>query len=340
MSEPVLEARSLRKYFPSSRGTLFRRRVGWIKAVDGVSFAVPEHQTVSLVGESGCGKTTTANMLLGLELPTEGQVFFRGASIYSAPGRVRREYRRAVHAVFQDPWGSLDPRMRVGPIVAEPLEIQTKLSPGDIRARVDELLTEVGLHPRQAQLYPHEFSGGQRQRIALARALALNPAVVALDEPVSALDVSIRAQIINLLKKLQDRHGLSYLLIAHNLATVRYLSDAVVVMYLGRVVERGPSEEVFATPLHPYTQALLSASLPSHPKHRRELTRIPGEVPSPLAPPPGCAFHTRCPYVMDICSSITPELAQVQPGHWAACHLHNGTPTEQVPAGTTASVVA
>lgn len=318
----LLEVQGLKKHFPVGKGVVFRRNLGSVKAVDGISFAIPEQKTLSIVGESGCGKTTTTRMVLGLEKPTEGEVLFRGKSLYNGGASVQREYRRAVHAVFQDPWGSLDPRMRVSQIIGEPLRINTSLSARDIEDRASELLLEVGLHPRQAQLYPHEFSGGQRQRIALARALALKPSLIVLDEPVSALDVSIRAQIMNLLKDLQDKHGLSYLLIAHNLATVRYLSNQVAVMYLGRIVELAESETLFTDPQHPYTQALLRASLPAHPRGRRELTRLPGEVPSPLSPPPGCAFHTRCQERFTECDKTVPILNETASRHWTACHLY------------------
>lgn len=324
MNDMLLEVKSLQKYFSAGKGLLFRRNLGWVKAVDGIDFAIGHQQTFSIVGESGCGKTTTARMILLLERPTGGNIVFRSHDINRQSGSALREYRRSVQAVFQDPWSSLDPRMKVGSIVAEPIEINNSFARKEIQERVEKLLLEVGLHPAQAQLYPHEFSGGQRQRIALARALALEPALIVLDEPVSALDVSIRAQIMNLLKDIQEQKQLSYLLIAHNLATVRHLSDKVAVMYLGRIVELGDSEALFSEPLHPYTQALLRAALPGHPRHRKDVARLHGEVPSPLALPPGCPFNTRCPAVVPACSQLKPPLGQVGPGRWAACHRVSG----------------
>jgi oligopeptide/dipeptide ABC transporter ATP-binding protein len=328
MNDMLLEVKSLQKYFPAGQGLLFRRNLGWIKAVDGIDFAIGHQQTFSIVGESGCGKTTTARMILLLERPTGGSILFRSHDINRQSGGVQREYRRSVQAVFQDPWSSLDPRMKVAAIVAEPIEINKSFARKDIQEQVAKLLLEVGLHPGQAQLYPHEFSGGQRQRIALARALALDPALIVLDEPVSALDVSIRAQIMNLLKDIQEQKQLSYLLIAHNLATVRYLSHKVAVMYLGKIVELSDSEALFCEPLHPYTQALLRAALPGHPRNRRDAARLPGEVPSPLALPPGCPFNTRCPAVMPVCSQVEPRLGEVGPGRWAACHRYSGRGAE------------
>ncbi len=325
MNLPLLEVKSLRKYFPIGHGLLARRHLARLKAVDGIDFAIGEQQTFSIVGESGCGKTTTARMILLLEMPTSGHILFRAQDINRQAGLVLRKYRQSVQAVFQDPWSSLDPRMKAGSIIAEPLEINNLFPKRDIKDKVENLLLEVGLHPKDAQLYPHEFSGGQRQRIALARALALDPALILLDEPVSALDVSIRAQIMNLLKDIQERKHLSYLLIAHNLATVRYLSDKVAVMYLGKIVELGDSEALFCEPLHPYTQALLQAALPGHPRNRRDLARLPGEVPSPLALPPGCSFNTRCAVVMPVCSQGEPPLMEVEPGRWTRCHRHSDT---------------
>ena len=325
MNDVLLEVKSLQKHFPAGKGLLFRRDLGWVKAVDGIDFAMAAQETLSIVGESGCGKTTTAKMILLLERPTGGSILFRGHDINRQSRGLLREYRKSVQAVFQDPWSSLDPRMKVGAIVAEPIRINNSFARKDIQERVEKLLLEVGLHPKQAQLYPHEFSGGQRQRIALARALALDPALVVLDEPVSALDVSIRAQIMNLLKDIQERKHLSYLLIAHNLATVRYLSDKVAVMYLGNIVELSDSEALFCEPLHPYTQALLRAALPGHPRNRRDAARLPGEVPSPLAVPPGCPFNTRCPAVMPVCSEIKPPLKRVGRARWAACHRCSGS---------------
>ena len=299
-SPVILEARGLKKHFPVTRGIVLARVTGYIKAVDGVSFQIRAGETLGIVGESGCGKTTTAKMVLMLEQPTEGNIYFQGEDIYQANEAGRKEYRSSVQAVFQDPWSSLNPRMRVRDLIAEPMVINLQLSKSEIRERVLELLQEVGLSSYHANLYPHEFSGGQRQRLAIARALSLNPKIIVLDEPVSALDVSIRAQIMNLLKDLQREYNVSYMLIAHHLATVRYMCDWVAVMYLGQVVELAPVKELFDNPLHPYTKALMSAALPSHPDTEQEEMILTGEVPSPLNPPEGCHFHPRCPFVMDL----------------------------------------
>ncbi len=318
----VLEARSLKKHFPVNKGLLISRVTGWIKAVDGVSFELREGETLGIVGESGCGKSTTAKMLLMLERPTEGSILFQGQDIYKAGAARRKEYRSSVQAVFQDPWSSLNPRIRVKDIIAEPMVINWSLSQKEMRERVDKLLLDVGLHPYHADLYPHEFSGGQRQRLAIARSLALNPQVIVLDEPVSALDVSIRAQIMNLLIDLQGEYNVSYVLIAHNLATVRYMCHWVAVMYLGQIVELAEGRELFDNPLHPYTKALMSAALPSHPDIEREEIILTGEVPSPVDPPSGCRFHPRCPSVMDQCSVDEPVMREVAPRHLVSCHLY------------------
>ena len=318
----LLEAQDLKKHFPVTRGILLSRVTGWIKAVDGVSFQIHPGETLGLVGESGCGKSTTAKMLLMLEQPTEGSIFFEGVDIYKASADKRREYRSSVQAVFQDPWSSLNPRMRVKDLIAEPMIINWQLSRGEVRDWVDKLLRDVGLNSYHANLYPHEFSGGQRQRLAIARALSLNPRLIVLDEPVSALDVSIRAQIMNLLKDLQQEYNVSYLLIAHHLATVRYMCDRVAVMYLGQIVEFAGVKELFNNPLHPYTKALMSAALPSHPDIDQEEMILTGEVPSPLNPPQGCRFHPRCPFVLDQCSAVVPEVKEVTPGHTVSCHLY------------------
>ena len=320
-ADSIIEVEDCRKHFPVTRGIILRQTVGTVKAVDGVSFQIRRGETISLVGESGCGKTTTARMILLVENPTSGQIKFKGGNLAEFTPSDYREYRSSVQAVFQDPWSSLNPRLRVGQIIMEPLLTNQRLSKGETKERLEELLEEVGLHSFQADYYPHEFSGGQRQRIAIARALSLQPQVLVLDEPVSALDVSIRAQIMNLLRGLQERHGLSYLLIAHNLATVRYMSHQVAVMYLGKIVEEAPTKELFSNPMHPYTRALIAASLPSHPDRQREEMVISGEVPSPLDPPPGCAFNPRCPFAMDRCTTETPELRELSPGHKVACHL-------------------
>lgn len=322
MTEPVLEVRDLKKHFPVRRGVLASRVIGRVRAVDGISFSTERGESFALVGESGCGKTTTARVILRLERPTEGTVLVLGREITGLAGRDLKAHRASVQAVFQDPWSSLNPRKRVRSIVREPLIVNRALPRRDVPARVAELLDQVGLPPRSADLYPHEFSGGQRQRIAIARALALNPSLVVLDEPVSALDVSIRAQIMNLLRDLQARLGLAYLLISHDLATVRYMATSVGVMYLGRLVETAPAEALFSHPRHPYTQALLSAALPSHPDIRREEIILTGEVPSPLQVPSGCRFHPRCPAAMPVCAEVDPAVREVGPGHRVACHLY------------------
>jgi oligopeptide/dipeptide ABC transporter ATP-binding protein len=257
-----------------------------------------------------------------VEKPTEGTIRFNGKDLAQFTAADRKTYRSSVQAVFQDPWSSLNPRMRVGSIILEPLLTNQPMSRGEARDHLETLLRDVGLHGYQGDYYPHEFSGGQRQRIAIARALSLRPQVMVLDEPVSALDVSIRAQIMNLLKNLQQQYGVSYLLIAHNLATVRYMSHQVGVMYLGKMVEEAPTRELFSNPMHPYTKALIAASLPAHPDVQREDLVISGEVPSPLNPPSGCAFHPRCPFVMDRCSVDVPELRELAPGHRVSCHLY------------------
>ena len=315
----VLEARDLKKHFPVTKGVLISKVTGWIKAVDGVSFSIQPGETLGIVGESGCGKSTTAKMLLMLEEPTEGSILFQGKDISEADAEQRREYRSSVQAVFQDPWSSLNPRMRVRDVIAEPMLINLDISRAEIQDRVEKLLSDVGLSPYHANLFPHEFSGGQRQRLAIARALSLNPKLIVLDEPVSALDVSIRAQIMNLLKDLQKEYNVSYMLIAHHLATVRYMCDWVAVMYLGQIVEFASAKDLYERPSHPYTQALMSAALPSHPDTVQEEIILTGEVPSPLNPPAGCRFNPRCPQVMDDCSQVEPELRQVADGHWAAC---------------------
>jgi peptide/nickel transport system ATP-binding protein len=320
--EPILTVEDLRVQFAVKRGPIFRRETIPLKAVDGVSFAIRQGETLSLVGESGCGKTTTARAILMLEAPSGGQVRWRGKDLRALAGGETRAYRAAVQAVFQDPYSSMDPRMRVGDFVAEPLLLDPDLSAEQRRQRVAEVLQQVGLRPEDAHLFPHQFSGGQRQRIAIARALASSPQVVVLDEPVSSLDVSIRAQIMNLLKELQDRLGLSYLFIAHHLGTVRYMRHNVGVMYLGQMVELAASEELFTNPLHPYTKALLSAALPDHPDLQREEVLLRGEVASATAVPAGCRLHPRCPFAMPVCAEVEPAWREIAPGHWTACHLY------------------
>ena len=320
MSVALLEAQALTKHFPVRRGVL-GRHVGLVRAVDSVSFTIEPGKTLGLVGESGCGKTTTSRMILNVEPPTSGTIRFEGATLSRLDRGGLSRYRRAVQAVFQDPYASLDPRMRVGTIVGEPLVINERPASSALHRRVLELLDLVGLPERAAELFPHEFSGGQRQRIAIARALALSPKLVVLDEPVSALDVSIRAQILNLLRDLQRRLGVAYLFIAHDLAAVAHMSHTIAVMYLGKIVELGAAAEVALSPKHPYTQALFSAALPLDPGERREEIILSGEIPSPLAPPPGCRFHTRCPHVMDRCRSDEPALAP-EGARLVACHLY------------------
>jgi oligopeptide/dipeptide ABC transporter ATP-binding protein len=320
---PLLEGRHLKKHFPVTRGLALQRTVGWVRAVDDVSFVIRPGETLSLVGESGAGKTTVAKTVLLLEQLTGGNLLFHGKNVAQFGRAELKEYRSNVQAVFQDPWGSMNPRMRVKTIVGEPLVVNTTLSKQEIYKKVLELLAQVGLRADQAELYPHEFSGGQRQRIAVARAVALNPRLVVLDEPVSALDVSIRAQIMNLLKDIQTRYGLSYLLIAHNLATVRYMSHAVAIMYLGEIVEYAEGDELFEQPLHPYTKALMSAALPAHPDEVIEEMVLSGEMPSPLNPPRGCHFHPRCPFAMPICREVAPAVTRAGSSHTVSCHLYD-----------------
>ena len=322
MADVLLECRDLKKHYPVTRG-LLQRTVGWVRAVDGVSFTVERGKTLSLVGESGAGKTTTAKAVLQLERMTSGSILFEGKDLKDfSRAQLKTEYRPRVQAVQQNPWSSMNPRMRVRDIIAEPLVVNTRQTKTQVRARVLELLGNVGIAADCAGHYPHEFSGGQRQRIAVARALALNPSLVVLDEPVSALDVSIRAQIMNLLKDLQAQYNLSYLVIAHNLATVRYMSHSVAIMYLGQIVEYGDAEELFEHPLHPYTRALISASMLTLPEdNERQVNQIilTGEMPSPLNPPSGCRFHTRCAETMDVCSEVVPELTG-KGNHLVRCH--------------------
>jgi oligopeptide transport system ATP-binding protein len=322
MTAPVLEVRNLQKHFPVSTGRLLHRKTGWVKAVESINFSIEAGETLGLIGESGCGKTTTAKLILLQERPTAGTIAFDGEDIGGLQGDALMKYRRAVQVVFQDPYASLSPRMRVGDIIAEPLEIHTDMTRPQLKHRVAEVLELVGMSPDVAKLFPHEFSGGQRQRIAIARALATNTRLIVLDEPVSALDVSIRAQIINQLEHLQETLGVSYLFIGHDLATVAHISQRIAVMYLGHLVEIADSAELCARPLLPYTQALLIAALPAHPDAKHERLAITGEIPSALAPPPGCRFHTRCPRAMPRCAVEAPVSKEVAPGHRVACHLY------------------
>jgi oligopeptide/dipeptide ABC transporter ATP-binding protein len=320
VNQPLLRVEHLRKYYPFTKGVLLAVTIGEVKAVDDISFTVDAGRTLGLVGESGCGKTTTSKLILNLEQPTSGQVLLDGRPIHGLRGKALRDYRALVQAVFQDPWSSLNPRMTAGRIIAESL-IVTGWRRANIAERVSELLAHVGLRPEHASQYPHEFSGGQRQRIALAGALASRPRLIVLDEPVSALDVSIRAQMMNLLKDVQAQDNVAYLLVAHDLATVRYMADDTVVMYLGKIVEYASTRSLFDDVRHPYTKALLSAVLPPHVDRGEDEIVLTGEIPSPLDPPRGCRFNTRCPFAMPRCTREEPVLREATPGHLVACHL-------------------
>jgi peptide/nickel transport system ATP-binding protein/oligopeptide transport system ATP-binding protein len=321
MTQPLLQVENLRKHYPYTRGVVISRVLGQVRAVDGISFSVAAGETLGLVGESGCGKTTTSRIVLNLERPTAGRVVLDGQPVHALSGDALREYRSRVQAVFQDPWSSLNPRMRIGRTIGEALLVNKWGDRARIEERVRELLVEVGLRAEQAEHFPHEFSGGQRQRIALASALASFPKLIVLDEPVSALDVSIRAQMMNLLKDIQKRDNVAYLLIAHDLATVRHMADQVAVMYLGKIVEYAPTETLFGNVQHPYTKALFSAVLPDHPDARDDEIELMGEIPSPLNPPSGCYFHPRCPFALPECAREEPQLREIAPGHHVSCHL-------------------
>ena len=323
----LLEVKDLKMYFPVSSGMLFQRTVSYVKAVDGVSFTVKRGETLGLVGESGCGKTTTGRCILQLYKPTAGHVIFEGQDLTSLKTKQMRAMRREMQVIFQDPYSSLNPRMTAGNIIGEPLIVHG-LTEGkaEYREKVADLLQNVGLNPYMADRFPHEFSGGQRQRIGVARALSVSPKFIVADEPVSALDVSIQAQIINLLEDLQERFNLTYLFIAHDLSVVRHISDRVGVMYLGHMVEMADRNEIYRNPIHPYTKALLSAVPIPDPvlDAERERVLLSGEVPSPLNPPSGCVFHPRCPVANDTCPKFLPELREVEPDHGAACLLATG----------------
>jgi oligopeptide/dipeptide ABC transporter ATP-binding protein len=319
----LLEVTNLKKHFPIHRG-LFSRVSGHVYAVDGVSFEIARGETLGLVGESGCGKSTVGRTLLKLLQPTDGTIRVDGQDITHLDAEEMLPYRRRLQMIYQDPYASLNPRMSAGEIVGEPLIVHEVGTPAERRERVATLFERVGLRPEAMQAYPHEFSGGQRQRIGIARALALNPDLIVGDEPVSALDVSIQAQIINLLMDLQDELRLSYLFVAHDLAVVEHISHRVAVMYLGRIVELTDRQSLFEMPLHPYTEALLSAvPIPKAAARGRKRVILKGDVPSPINPPPGCHFHARCPYALPRCRTDVPLLREVHPGHWASCHLHD-----------------
>jgi oligopeptide transport system ATP-binding protein len=322
--EVLLEVDDLYMHFPLTQGILFQRKVGAVQAVDGLSFNVYKGETLGLVGESGCGKSTTGRAILQLYKPTAGAVRFDGRDLTKLDGGDMRKMRRHLQMIFQDPYASLNPRMTVGSIISEPMQIHNLVAKNKRNERVQELLQTVGLNPYFANRYPHEFSGGQRQRIGVARALAADPDFIVADEPVSALDVSIQAQIINLLEELQEQFGLTYLFIAHDLSVVRHISDRVAVMYLGKIVELADRNSIYDDPLHPYTKALLSAVPVPDPviEKKRERIILTGDVPSPINPPSGCHFHTRCPYAMDVCKQIEPKFVDQGSGHFVACHLY------------------
>ncbi len=331
-SAPLLEVTDLVKHFPIRSGIVIEREVGQVHAVDGVSLSLNEGETLGLVGESGCGKSTLCRAILQLTPPTSGSVRFRGEELVGKSRRELRPIRREMQMIFQDPFASLNPRKRIGQIIGDPMDLHGIARGADLKRRVQELLDRVGLRPEHYNRFPHEFSGGQRQRIGIARALALRPKLIIADEPVSALDVSVQAQIVNLLKDLQDELGLSYLFVAHDLGVVRHVSDRVAVMYLGKVVENSGTDGLFDRPIHPYSNALLSAVPIPDPRRNaaRERVVLEGDVPSPTNPPAGCRFHTRCPWATEICSADEPALASYDPGHAAACHHPRNTEHTEV----------
>jgi oligopeptide transport system ATP-binding protein len=326
MSETLLEVAGLAKHYPVRKGLLVAKQVGTVRAVDGVSFSLNRGETLALVGESGCGKSTTARLVLRLIEPSAGSIRFEGVDVTRITGTAQRAMRRRMQIVFQDPYASLNPRLTVAETIAEPMLVHGIGDTASRRKRVEELLSLVGLRAFHAQRYPHEFSGGQRQRIGIARALSVQPDLVVCDEPVSALDVSIQAQVVNLLKDLQRRFGLAYLFIAHDLAVVKHVADRVAVMYLGQIVEVADKRALFSAPRHPYTRALLSAIPNPDPQRRGQVKPLGGDLPSPLNPPAGCRFHTRCPFAQDCCRTEVPELRRLGPGHEAACHFAETLP--------------
>ncbi|ALA43275.1 MULTISPECIES: ABC transporter ATP-binding protein [Paenibacillus] len=328
----LLEIRNLKKHYPIKKG-LFSKQVGAVKAVDGINLTVQQGETLAIVGESGCGKSTTGRAILRLIEPTDGEILFNGTDIRKLNTEQLRKFRTDMQMVFQDPFASLDPRWTVQQVLEEPLITHEKLSKTQLKERVEELLEVVGLSPYHAHRYPHEFSGGQRQRIGIARALALHPKFIVCDEPVSALDVSIQAQVLNLMKDLQKQYDLTYMFISHDLSVVKFISDRVGVMYLGKLVELAPTQEVFREPLHPYTKALMSAVPVADPEAERDRIVLKGDVPSPENPPSGCAFHNRCPAAMKICSKVQPIFAEAAPGRQVACHLYPASTPEQAIAG-------
>ncbi len=329
VGETLLEVRDLKKYFPITSG-FFGKTAARVHAVDGVSFDLKRGETLGLVGESGCGKSTTGRVILRLIEPTAGQVVFDGQDVFALDKRAMRALRRRMQIIFQDPYASLNPRMTVGAIVEEGLKIHKLGTPKERREKVACMLEKVGLRPEHMRRYPHEFSGGQRQRIGIARVLALNPDLVIGDEPVSALDVSIQAQVINLLEDLQAEFNLSYIIIAHNLSVIEHISDRVAVMYLGKLAELAASRDLYTTPLHPYTEALLSAVPIPDPAVKKQRIILEGDVPSPITPPPACRFHPRCPYKRRICAEVEPEWRELRPGHFVACHFPLGMPHAHV----------